>query len=294
VARERITAAGGVVWRGAHARIEVAIVHRPRYDDWSLPKGKVHKGELTLAAAVREVGEELGAVATPSRRLGSVRYPVDGERKDVTFWSMRYRGGSFTPSDEVDELRWLRIAEARALLSYETDRAILDEFAQLPPPDSVVILLRHAKAGKRSDWDGPDAQRPLDDVGREQASALVPFLSCFGVDRVVSATPARCVQSVEPFAKAAGLPVDVEPMFDDEKFVDAPAATLTALLTFAKPGHVTVVCSQGITIPALIDRMAAGIVDSDTRKGAAWVLSLVDGDLVGVDYYADPAAPPVS
>jgi len=267
-------------------------VHRARYDDWSLPKGKVADGELQVAAAVREISEEIGAVASPSRRLGSVRYAVDGVRKDVTYWAMRYRGGSFTPSDEVDEMRWLQIADARGLLSYETDRAVLDEFTELPPPDSVVILLRHAKAGKRVDWDGPDAQRPLDDVGRLQASAVVPFLTSFGVDRVVSATLTRCVQSVEPFAKVAGVSVDIEPMFDDEVFVDSPSATLTALLALAKLGHVAVVCSQGITIPALIDRIAGGLVDavdSDTRKGAAWVLSLVDGDVVGVDYYADPA-----
>ncbi|HLY33113.1 MAG TPA: NUDIX hydrolase [Jatrophihabitantaceae bacterium] len=289
MAAQRSVASGGVVWRGTHARVEVALVHRPRYDDWSLPKGKVHDGELAIAAAVREVGEELGAATMPSRRLGSVRYTVDGMRKDVTFWAMRYRGGSFTPSAEVDEVRWLRVADARELARYDTDRVVLDEFAEMPPPDAVVMLLRHAKAGKRADWDGPDLQRPLDDTGRAQALALVPFLSCFGIDRVISATPARCVQTVEPFAKGAGVAVEVDATFDDEVFVEAPSAALTGLLSLAKPGHVALVCSQGITIPALIDRIAGGIVDSDTRKGAAWVLSLVDGDIVDVDYYDDPA-----
>jgi 8-oxo-dGTP diphosphatase len=86
----------------------------------------------------------------------------------------------------------------------------------------------------------------------------------------------------------AGVPVEVDPTFDDEVFVDAPSDALTALLALAKPGHVGLVCSQGITIPALVDRIAAGVVESDTRKGAAWVLSLVDGDVVSFDYYDDP------
>jgi 8-oxo-dGTP diphosphatase len=286
--RQRIAAAGGVVWRGDHARTEVAVVHRPRYDDWSLPKGKAGESEPLLAAAVREIGEEIGAAVSPGRRLGAVQYDVDGARKDVVFWAMRYRGGSFSPGDEVDQLAWLDVGAARGRLSYPSDRAVLDEFGATAPADAVIILIRHAKAGKRSEWQGRDEDRPLDEVGRTQAEALIDFLSCFDVDRVVSATLTRCVQTVEPFARAAGLPVVLDPLFDDEVFVDAPAETQTALLALGKPGHVTVVCSQGLTIPSLIDRFGDGL-ESDTKKGAAWVLTLVDGDIVSTDYYEDPS-----
>ena len=291
MARDRIAAAGGVVWRGDHSAVEVAVVHRPRYGDWSLPKGKVTASESLLGAAVREIGEEIGVAARPTRRLGSVRYDVDGARKDVTFWAMRSLGGSFTANDEVDELLWLRPEDARQRLSYDTDQAILDEFTALPPADSLIVLVRHAKAGKRSEWTGPDAERPLDAAGSRQAEALVDFLTCFGVDRVVSANRTRCIDTVAPFAKSIGVDVEVEPMFSDDVFVKSPLATQTAVLALAKPGHVTAVCSQGVTIPSLIERFggADGAVDSDTRKGAAWVLSFVDGDVLAADYYEDAA-----
>jgi 8-oxo-dGTP diphosphatase len=306
VALNRIAAAGGVVWRGGHATLEVAVAHRPRYDDWSLPKGKLNRGETLLAGAVREVGEELGVAVRPSRRLGSVRYEVDGPpgakagasvRKDVTFWAMRSLGEALPRDDEVDDVSWLRPADARTRLSYHSDRAMLDEFIALPPADSVIVLVRHAKAGKRSEWDGPDAERPLDPTGSEQAEALVDFLACFGVDRVVAANRTRCIDTVAPYAKTIGVEVEVEPLFADDVFVKSPLATQTALLALAKPGHVTAVCSQGLTIPSLVDRFADGVGDghpeSDTRKGAAWVLSLVDGDVLAMDYYEDAAERPV-
>lgn len=287
--RNRIAAAGGVVWRADHAGTEVAVVHRPRYDDWSLPKGKSHPSESLIATAVREIGEELGSAVQPSRRLGIVRYEVDGVRKDVTFWAMRHLGGTFAANDEVDKVEWLTPDAAQRRLTYETDRGVVDDFAALPPSDSVVVLVRHTKAGKRSEWDGPDSARPLDPVGVEQAAALVPFLAAFGAGRVVSANRTRCIDTVAPFAASIGVQVEVDPLFSDEVFVKSPLATQTALLSLAKPGRVTVVCSQGVTIPSLIDRIGNGVLDSDTKKGAAWVLSLVDGDVLAADYYEDAA-----
>jgi 8-oxo-dGTP diphosphatase len=285
----RIAAAGGVVWRGDHTGTAIAVVHRPRYDDWSLPKGKSQATEPLVATAVREIGEELGAVARPSRRLGSVRYDVDGARKDVTYWAMRYAGGSFTPNDEVDRVEWLAPDAARTQLSYDTDKRIVSEFVALPPADAVIVLVRHAKAGKRSEWNGPDAARPLDPVGVEQAEALVPFLDAFGADRVIAADRTRCIDTVAPFAKSIDTEVEVNPLFSDDSFVKSPLATQTALLALAKPSCVTVVCSQGLTIPSLIDRLGNGLLEADTKKGAAWVLSLVDGDVLAADYYEDAA-----
>src|SRR4051794_4199648 len=161
-----IRAAGGVVWRRGGGPLEVAVVHRPRYDDWSLPKGKVIADETRLEAAVREVGEELGAAVTVSRRIGQFRYEAEGVPKKVTYWVMRFHGGEFVPNNEVDEVRWLRVSDARAALSYEVDRSVLADFAALPVPDSVIVLVRHAKAGKRYEWPGEDALRPLDEAGK--------------------------------------------------------------------------------------------------------------------------------
>ncbi|MCU1657340.1 MAG: hydrolase [Pseudonocardiales bacterium] len=280
-----VVAAGGVVWRGRHGDIEIALVHRPRYDDWSLPKGKLLAGEPALTAAVREVGEELGATVAVSRRIGRVQYDAGPIRKDVTYWVMRYLGGSFTPSDEVDAVEWLTPGPARDRLTYDVDRSVLDDFAALPVPYSVIALVRHAKAGKRSDWRGDDASRPLDTVGHRQAERLAQFLTCLAPDEILSADLTRCIQTVQPLADRLGLKVRVDHVFSDESYRRSPSTVETALLTLAKPGRVTVICSQGVAIPSLLDALGTGAASPETRKGSVWVLSFVDGDVIAADYY---------
>ncbi|MDQ6848566.1 MAG: NUDIX hydrolase [Actinomycetota bacterium] len=284
-----VLAAGGVVWRRQDGTVEVALVHRPRYDDWTLPKGKLWPGESDLAAAVREVGEELGATIAVSRRVGTVRYELsDGVRKKVAYWAMLHHGGDFVPNDEVDDVEWLSTPKARKRLSYDADRGALRDFAALPAPDAVLVLVRHAKAGKSSAWRGEDSLRPLDANGVEQADRLALLLSYFAPHRVYSADPVRCVQTVEPLAAALDVQVRVDTAFGDDAFVINPGATQLALLALAKPGEVSVVCSQGTTIPALVDRLGPGTRSSETRKGAWWVLTLTDGDVVTADHYDAP------
>jgi 8-oxo-dGTP pyrophosphatase MutT (NUDIX family)/phosphohistidine phosphatase SixA len=284
-----IRAAGAVVWRVQDGALELALVHRAHYDDWSLPKGKLENGESELAAAVREVGEEIGSVVAVSRRLTRVHYAVDAAKKTVAYWTMHHVGGEFATSNEVDALEWLSVAEARERVTYPLDRQVLDDFDQVPVAESVIVLVRHAKAGKRSEWKGKDALRPLESAGRAQAKKLARFLQPFAPDRVVSASPVRCVQTVSPFADEAGLDVGVDVAFTDEHFEASPASTSAALLALAVPHQVTVVCSQGKAIPGLIDLLAPTVPSSNTRKGAAWVLSFVDGAVVSADYYYDAA-----
>lgn len=286
--RSPILAAGGVVWRPGSGEPEIALVHRPRYDDWSLPKGKADDGETELAAAVREIDEEIGATVAVQRRLTTVKYKIDDTPKLVTYWAMRHLGGAFSPNHEVDRLQWLTPKAARKQLSYQLDRAVLDAFTDAPPPDSVVVLVRHAKAGKRTQWDGDDALRPLEPAGVRQAEDLVPFLGAFAPVRVVSAEPRRCIQTVTPFADAAGLPVQVDPAFGDEAYVSRPGAMATALLALAKPGAVTVVSSQGTAIPGVLEELLPSLNDTDTKKGASWVLCFVDGELSTADHYPAP------
>ncbi|HEY2298635.1 MAG TPA: NUDIX hydrolase [Jatrophihabitans sp.] len=283
-----ITAAGGVVWRMRAAAPEVLVIHRPRYDDWTLPKGKLLANESDLAAAVREVGEEVGAVVGLQQRIGTVKYYVGDARKKVTYWSMRYRSGEFEPNDEVDSVEWLRVGRAYQRLTYNIDRGVLRDFAGSPVADSVIVLVRHARAGKRSDWRGDDSQRPLDRGGERQAELLSTLLSLFAPTRICSADRTRCIQTVEPLAHALDLRLRIDPAFSDEAYQEGPAGTANSLLALAKPGTVSVVCSQGMTIPSLIDELGPGIRTSDTRKGAWWVLTLVDGDVISADYYDAP------
>jgi 8-oxo-dGTP pyrophosphatase MutT (NUDIX family)/phosphohistidine phosphatase SixA len=285
-----IEAAGGVLWREDGERVDVAVVHRPRYDDWSLPKGKAHRGELPVVTALREVREETGANVALSRRVGRGRYRVAGIDKVVRYWAMRYRGGPFTPNAEVDDLAWLDADHARARLSYDNDRAILDALFALPLPTSAVILIRHAKAGKRAAWKGIDERRPLDRVGREQARALVPLVGAFDPVRILSAGPLRCVQTVEPLASKLGLGIEPTPAFGDDCYARDPEATRTALKSLAAAGNVVAVSSQGVTIPGIIESLELSRpVPPSTAKGAAWVLSCRDGQVVSADYYRAPA-----
>lgn len=282
-----ILAAGGVVWRVREGGREVLLAHRPRYDDWTLPKGKLHTGEPALLAAVREVGEEVGAKVAVQRRIGTVHYAVGPATKRVTYWAMRHLGGDFRPNGEVDEVRWLALSAAGERLSYDADRRVIEDFGAVPVPESVLVLVRHARAGKRSEWRGDDRLRPLDPVGAKQADRLAELLSLFAPTGIHAADLARCVQTVEPLATLAGLPVQLAPDFADERYDGGPDGTHTTLLGLARPGTVTVVCSQGVTVPSLIDRLGPG-VESDTRKGAFWVLLVVDGEVVALDRYDAP------
>ena len=120
-----VRAGGGVLWRRGPEGPEVAVVHRPKYDDWSLPKGKCDRGEDERAAAEREVWEETGYTVSMGPEVGSTRYLSLKGPKIVRYWAMEVTGGEFQANSEVDELRWLPLDEAADLLSYGRDREIL-------------------------------------------------------------------------------------------------------------------------------------------------------------------------
>lgn len=290
--RHRVStlAAGGVVWRQDGLDLLVALVHRPRYDDWTLPKGKLAPDEPLLLAAVREVAEETGAAVKLGRRLAAVEYPIGGDaRKRVTHWAMRYLHGEHEPGDEVDRIDWLTIAEATQRLTYPIDRGVLADFARLPAGTSTVLLLRHARAGKRSEYSGDDRLRPLDKVGRRQSRELVDPLAAFGPARILSADLMRCEQTVAPVADRLGLPVERAPEFADEDYLANPARTVESLYRLAEQPGSTLICSQGSTIPGLLADLRVPTEHRNARKGSLWVLSLAGRRAVAGDYYPDPA-----
>ncbi|MBM7813318.1 8-oxo-dGTP diphosphatase [Saccharothrix algeriensis] len=268
-----IRAAGAVLWHDG----SVAVVHRPRYDDWSLPKGKLDPGETVPAAAVREVLEETGYRAVLGRHLKTVRYAAFGGEKVVDYFSARAEGGSFEPNDEVDELRWLPVDAAAELVTRDTDREVLGVFTAAPADLATVLLVRHAKAGKRDNWRGDDDLRPLSAAGWRQAEGLRALLPLWGPARVHSAPRVRCVETVQGVADDIGAGVLLEPGLSEEGYWPDPRAGLDRLLEIVDGVGVPVVCSQGGVIPdlvsALADRAGLPVGEVPCKKGSAWLLA---------------------
>jgi 8-oxo-dGTP diphosphatase len=133
---DQVRAAGGVVWsRWGRGPVRILVVHRPRYDDWSLPKGKADRGESDAACALREVREETGLACVLGAELPSTRYRDNkGRDKLVRYWAMEPVSGSFAPNAEIDEIRWLPVGEVIDLLSNDHDRPVVEAF-EPPVPD---------------------------------------------------------------------------------------------------------------------------------------------------------------
>ncbi|GIH13564.1 NUDIX hydrolase [Rugosimonospora africana] len=285
-----VRAAGGVVWREtARGDVEIVLVHRPRYDDWTLPKGKLEPDEHPVLAAVREVWEETGIEGVPQVRLPTIGYLTGepGVDKAVDFWSMRVRADhGREPDHEVAEVRWVPVTRAQSLLTYAHDRGVVAAFAALPRVTGEVVLVRHAHAGSRHAWHGTDELRPLDSLGVRQTAALTPLLRAFEPVRVVSATPRRCRDTVD----GLGPPVAVCRAFDEGSAEGIPGA-VEALLALAREATPAVVCSQGKVIPPTLSALrpanTTAIEAYDTPKGTGWLLAFAGTDAVA----ADPLVP---
>ena len=291
-----VLAAGAVLWRpGESGAPLIAVVHRPRYDDWSLPKGKVDPGETEPVTAVREILEETGYASVLGRRLASVSYPLEYGTKKVRYWAARTTGGGFSPNAEVDKLDWLPVAEAMLRLQYPHDRKVLRRFTRRPADTRTVLIVRHATAGRKARYKGDDRLRPLDKKGRAQAESLVGQLLAFGAGEVHAASRTRCHQTVEPLAQELGVRVRDEPTLTEEGFAaDADAARKRGLKIAAKADDETVpvICTQGKVIPDLIswwcERSGIRPDKSRNRKGSMWVMSLHGDALVAADHIDSP------
>lgn len=289
---DAVLAAGGVLYRRTGGSVEVCLVHRPRYDDWSLPKGVLEKGEHPLAAAVREVTEETGVAGRPQLLFPQVGYPLpDGRRKTVDFWLMEATGDSrLDPQDtkEVDGAVWLPIAEAIGRLTYADELPLVEALAAMPAVTAVVGLVRHAHAGDRKKWSGNDSLRPIDERGQAEAALIGQLYASFGPKRLYAATPLRCKQTLEPLAAALGdQPIVLDSAFAEPVDAeDAPAKGKVALQRLLElvPGPTPVICSQGKVIP----HMLAALHDErdhspyKTPKGGGWVLTWAGDRLLGL------------
>ncbi|MFI5736440.1 NUDIX domain-containing protein [Kribbella sp. NPDC051587] len=279
-----VIAAGGVVWRERRGTREVLLVHRPRYDDWSLPKGKLTQHEHVLLAARREIEEETGVQVLLGPPLGVQRYPIrkNGSvtEKLVHYWSaVPTADGAFQPSDEVDQIEWLPVDKARARLSYPRDVDIVDTLHGLAHVESTLVLVRHAEAVKRKDWDGKDTLRPLTSTGTAVATRLSDVLAALGADRLMSSDAERCTSTLLPYASAIERHMHLWPEISERGY-DADPHGLRGLRERAwKPGRVTAVCSHRPVLPAL--QRELGLKAGKFAPGAFLVAHrLTDGRLL--------------
>jgi 8-oxo-dGTP pyrophosphatase MutT (NUDIX family)/phosphohistidine phosphatase SixA len=249
-----VVAAGAVVTRKGPLGREVLLVHRPKYDDWSFPKGKQDPGEHVTSTAVREVLEETGVEVQLGRPLPPQVYAVSGGRaKKVHYWVGHVVGdddiSGYQINAEVDELAWFDLDSAKKRLTYLDDIDLLEQFRSVRKKTAALVVVRHAKAVKRGTWDGPDPKRPLNAEGEDQSSALSPLLHAFGVSRVLSSSSTRCVQTVAPFAKEHVVPLEEVVELSEEGYDKSSASRLLDILIEA-PGS-SVLCSHRPVLPEL-------------------------------------------
>jgi phosphohistidine phosphatase SixA/8-oxo-dGTP pyrophosphatase MutT (NUDIX family) len=285
-----VRAAGAVVLRRQDGTVHTVLVHRPRYDDWSFPKGKLLDGESFEEAARREVLEETGLEGRIDAELPPSRYlDQHGRPKLVRYWSMEMLDGrEIHPTEEVDEARWFTLRDAREALSYDRDRAVLDAATAIDVP---AYLVRHAKAGGRDAWPGDDRSRPLSKAGRRQAKGLVRILSSRIIERILSSPAHRCTETVAPLADQRGLPIEE----CDELLEGAPLAGVLGVLDELRSTP-SVLCAHGDLIPAVIEDLEArrALVGPDRgwKKGSVWVLEREAGLVVRATYVPPPDVGP--
>lgn len=304
---QTVQAAGAVIWRPGPDGPEVVLVHRPRYDDWSFPKGKRNRGEHLLTTAVREVAEETGLRVVLGRPLSPSRYLAQGRPKLVRYWAARPVASSgFVPGSEVDQISWVPAGQAAGVLTYERDVLLLNEFAAAPVDTHPLILLRHAAAGSKYPPGADDLARPLDAEGVADARRLAGLLGAFGPCRVLSSAAERCVATVRPYAEAIGVPVEIVPaltldaelpseaVHPDRSSTDSapPVAGgqadvfIADLLTAAAPA---LICAHRENLPLLAEAArralagSAGLDSSALPKGAFWVLHAAGGRMFGAE-----------
>jgi 8-oxo-(d)GTP phosphatase len=271
-----VVAAGAVVLRQrSRGTGEVLLVHRPKYDDWSFPKGKLDPGEDARTAAVREVLEESGVEIRLGPPLADQCYEVrNGSTrvKLVHYWVGRARGEpdvtAYEANDEVDEVRWVEVEDASELLTYPRDRATLAEAAQVGALTTPLVVLRHADARSRKQWKGDDRERTLTEKGEHQAEQLSPTLASYGVERLVSSSSRRCWTTLAPYGVVVDRDIEVTDVLSEEDAtLEAVAGELADLQELDQP---VVVCSHRKVLPTVFE--ALGVDPAPLDKGGMLVV----------------------
>jgi 8-oxo-(d)GTP phosphatase len=285
-----IFAAGAVLWRPGEDGPELALIHRPKYGDWTFPKGKLKRGEHLLAAAQREVFEETGIRPVLGRPLAPSFYDKEGRLKRVDYWCATPAPGDAIDEvidpREVDDLEWVPLPHVADRLTYERDQPVLADFARQTARDTVpLVFVRHAVALSKADWFDQDELRPLNQRGRERAQQLEVLLAAYPTGRAFSATSARCLETLLPYCAAEGVAVTGLPELTPGTAKPGQAeARLDEILASGKPA---IVCGHGETIDEQIawvsGRLGTPVPAGTLEKGSFVVFHTADGALVATE-----------
>ena len=263
-----VLAAGALVWRVRGDQLQVLAVHRPRYDDWSWPKGKLDPGETLPACAVREVAEETQKIVALGQPLPTLRYPIGGGKfKIVRYWAAQVIA-SDSPAvaarlpvepaskNEIDQIKWLTAEDARHLITFHDDLRPLDQLIEAYEAgrltSRVLIVARHARAKRRKAWEGADDDRPITKGGAVRATQLVGLFAAFGTTKVSSSPSRRCRDTVSPFADAAGLTIQDVAAFTETSHEEKPDATAAAFSALLRKRRSRVVSVHRPTLPTFV------------------------------------------
>ena len=240
--RPPVLAAGALVWRLKNDKLQVLVVHRPRYDDWSFPKGKAEPGESMVLTAIREVAEETGRQIVLGRYLGKARRRlVSGRKKRTLYWAAQVLPeagpgeglrAAVKPASkrEIDKVRWWKVEKAARKLTHADDKRLLARLVDWYESGQLqvrsLVLVRHAKAVSRATWGygiNSEITRPLV-MGRGQAQArdVAALLSAYGVGELVSSPWRRCVDTLAPYAHGCGLDLRSDEAFTEVSALMAP------------------------------------------------------------------------
>lgn len=278
-----VLAAGAVVVRkGEDGKREVLLVHRPRYDDWSFPKGKLDRGEGFAVAAVREVEEETGLQVRLGVPLSDQTYQAQRRTKRVAYWVARVVAGDvqdYQPNREIDDLAWVPVKQAPERLTYDRDRDTLAEAVELRAATQTVVVLRHGKSRARKGWTHDDRLRPLLVDGVEQAGDLVPIFGAYDITRVVSSSSTRCVQTVTPYAAGRGVPLELTHALSEQDGTDKGVRQVLAEVLDA--GQRTVVCVHRPLLPFVLAGL--GVPEMKLEPGGYLVVHHRDGEAVAIE-----------
>jgi len=266
-----VQAAGCLCWRRAGSGVEVLLIHRPRYDDWSFPKGKQDEGETLPETAYREVREEIGLPARLGVPLPTIRYGVKDGTKDVHYWAAEFGPGARPEPDgrEVDSVRWAAPDEARRLLTNPSDREPLDRLVELHERGDLAtrpaIVVRHAKAKPRSSWSRAEGDRPLAATGKRQALAVTRLLQVWSPERVLTSPWLRCLSTVVPYARKAGVKVRERPQLTEAAHKRHPKKAAAVVQTMFDKDAPVALCTHRPVLPTVL-RVLAQHMDGELAR----------------------------